>query len=507
VKKEDVMPIIPVNGSRSEPSKPFLQVFDPNKGVPPAEPTAFRLGGGSNPLKFNIEIAYPLLANKSAPRKYIIAVAGSKKFHANKKLMKATLAGNQVVQGIPFPKGTIVEFWDDGSLYNVELPSAWTIKGIMCANGRTTFYSNGTLWSFTLAARQTIQGIVFPKGSEIDLTSKNKLEKVRLPSNQIIKGIPVAGGIKCPYISLDVQVLFHPNGMVRQALLTQAHTFHGISFPKNTQVTLDDKGNLVDTYLPHNMKIKGFTWAGGTRKTPGGTGFSQTGVKFYGDGKIAGGHLVSDTIIQGIKCQHVKLYSLGFDTYETSSVSFHHNGKLKSAYLSQDQVIGGVKCAKDTEVTFHPNGKLKSASLTTSQAIQGIHCSNLIFGIGPHPHITFHSNGKIKSARLFRSQVIRGIPSSGNISLYKNGRVSSTTLSRDATISGIRCKAQTWVELHPNGKLSSGALARDRIIWGIKFPTGSEIKMNKRGKITRVTLTKDAVVGGKRHTSGTYWGK
>lgn len=501
------MPIAPVSSSRSKLRKPFLQSLELNKVPSFAESTSFRLNGKSNPLKFSRRLAHPLLANNGDPRKYIIAVAGSKKFHKNGKLEKATLAGNQVVQGIPLPKGTAVEFWDDAKLYNAVLPSAWTVQGIMCAKGRIWFSHSGTISDVTLAARQKIQGIFFPKGTRIEFTDKKKLKEVRLSSNLTIKGIPAAGGIKCPYISLDVEVQFHPNGMVRQALLTKAHSFHGTSFPKDTQVTLNDKGKLVDTYLPRDMTIKGIKWAGGTRRTPGGMGFSQTGVKFYGNGKIAGGHLASDTTIQGIKCQRAKLYSHGFDNYETSSVSFHTNGKLKSAYLSQDQVIMGVKCAKDNGVAFHPNGKLKSASLAKSQVIQGVHCSNIIFGLWPRPDVTFHPNGKLESARLWRNQVIRGIPCSGDIYLYKNGRVSRTELSRDATISGIRCKAKTWIKLYPNGRLESGTIARDRIIWNTKFPAGSEIRMNKRGKITRVTLTKDSVIGGKLHKSGTYWGK
>lgn len=215
------------------------------------------------------------------------------------------LSTDTSIQGINFPKGTKVYFYESGELSDV-----------------------------ILSQDQKIQGINFPKGTGIGFSRNGKLAGARLPfgCDQEIQGIPCTG---------DYRIKFYESGNLRHAKLSRDKEIQSILCAEGHQIVLYESGKLTVATLAQDQEIQGVKFSKGTN------------ISLYESGKLKQADLFQDQEIQGIFC---------------SRAYFYESGKLKSAELSQNQEIQGRKCATGSFVTFYESGKIETAELLKSSA-------------------------------------------------------------------------------------------------------------------------------------------
>ncbi len=172
------------------------------------------------------------------------------------------------IQGITFPSGTEVRFYESGKLYQVILPQDQDIYGIPCARDFPVyFYESGNLGRAVLYQDKEIQGIRFDQGSYLFFYDSGNpgFEATEKDQDREIQDSVEAEG----YTS------FLEPGMLKIAVPAQRQEVEGILCPAGGAISFYESGKIKQITLGQDEEIEGKLYSKGDT------------VRFYENGMIA----------------------------------------------------------------------------------------------------------------------------------------------------------------------------------------------------------------------------
>lgn len=252
------------------------------------------------------------------------------------------LDNDTTIQGIVFPKGTEVQFYNSGKFRYIKLPQDQEIQGIKFVEGNYLhFYESGKPKSAQLTQDHKIKGVKFIKGTGINFDESGDPCSVVLSQDQEIQGIKFIKGS---------DISFYESGKLSRAKLAQDQEIQGIKVTKGkytgNNLRFYETGKLKSVRLIEPAEIQGLKFAKGTD------------IVFYESGKIRYANLLEDQDIQGMKLMK--------GTY----LNFYESGKLEAAVLAENKEIQGIKFAKETRISFDGSGKLRDSILLAQQYLK-----------------------------------------------------------------------------------------------------------------------------------------
>ena len=176
--------------------------------------------------------------------------------------------------------------------------------------------------------------------------------------------------------------------------------------------------------------------------------------------------LKEDTIIDGIRFR------------KNSSVDFDERGKLAGGRIANDIIIDGVKLSKDAIILFK-NGRISSAmGVGEKDKIQysGLMC--------------FNNNGVFTGGELKNNTVFSGVlwKSGTDIRFNEKGILKSVEPVEDTVIDKVKYKQNEWVEYFDNGKVLWGMISGDQLIKGLWLKDSSSVSYYENGLVKEATL-------------------
>jgi hypothetical protein len=157
------------------------------------------------------------------------------------------------------------EYDTSGVLIKCKLKKVYQIENIPCRDW-LRFYSDGSLKQCELAEKTELQGIAFPKYSILFFRENGSINNAWMGSDLEIDGIPCKGGwgkvdtkfyssgkLKSCFLSENREIqeipckasLFHPvifyeNGKLKQATLCRDAEIHGILYEKGSTIAFEN---------------------------------------------------------------------------------------------------------------------------------------------------------------------------------------------------------------------------------------------------------------------------
>ncbi|MFO0744131.1 MAG: hypothetical protein U1F43_00465 [Myxococcota bacterium] len=178
-------------------------------------------------------------------------------FHPNGALAQATISRDHVERGLPFKRGTLLSWNEDGTL-GAHVGESHAFDGVVVPAGASLRLDEGgrlISWSRRLAVEETVGGLACQGGSVVTCFADGRPERLTLSRSQVVDAIPVMGGT-------DLEL--HSNGHVAAATLAEAHEVAGVRFEAGTTLVFRPTGSLSVAQLAEDMDIGGRTFVDGT---------------------------------------------------------------------------------------------------------------------------------------------------------------------------------------------------------------------------------------------------
>ena len=194
------------------------------------------------------------------------------------------------------------------------------VPRLKTAKGSAAYHANGSLKHATLAATALIQGTVYPKGTDVEFSTRGTLQLVALPIR-----LHIQGKLFAPHAHTNLysnhHIYFHANGKVMSGALAEPQTIDGVSCEK---LTLEESSEYSSTLI--------------------------VGVSFHPNGRLATARLAAPLGVGRIVCAR------GTD------IAFHDNGALKSCVLARPMEIERKQLSTGSTLQLRKDGTLSKWS-------------------------------------------------------------------------------------------------------------------------------------------------
>lgn len=198
----------------------------------------------------------------------------------NKAVVAATLSQEFKISGLVLKKGTSLQIWDDGSLFEFEPLAGQTVGDMSFQEQEATlrFAKGGVLESVYLKKAKTLQGYQWESGYHVE---------------------------------------FHPNGKIARGTLAAGNSKAGLVLKEKSELRLYPSGQIQSAKLASDSQYEKFTLKGDPN--PGET-------QFWSNGKLREAILAKDFLIDSYECGPGK-------------ISFFETGHLQTLHLAKDRKI------------------------------------------------------------------------------------------------------------------------------------------------------------------------
>ena len=297
-------------------------------------------------------------------------------------LVEGKLSANANIGGVPFQKGSEVEFYKEFS-QDVYYPVRGTLAEKYTVNGAS--FPPGTVldWSRDPYRPEALRLAILAEPSvvlgrklqgNILFHENGQVENFTLAENSRIDGVPCFG-TRDPNQSSGgfLDVSFYPSGKLKSGVLSQSHVLASFTYPKESRLDFYETGELRSFLLPHSPNSPSIMIGGVSCDTDSHSFHSSMVPESYVDG------YASET--EGVKTMfNVLLYKNGKVAYcdidkdqsffgiplsSNSSgfvgVAFYESGKLRRGHLAKDQTISKIQLPAETGIELYESGALKSA--------------------------------------------------------------------------------------------------------------------------------------------------
>ncbi|MEM7183489.1 MAG: hypothetical protein AAF518_21455, partial [Spirochaetota bacterium] len=238
------------------------------------------------------------------------------------------------------------------------------------------------------------------------------------------------------------------NLTAKKRILSKKETIKGYSFPKDTELHFNGRGNLWSARIIHATQFKTLKLFGGEF------------LRFYPNGNL-----------MSIDTYHGKsaLTINGIPMAPQKKIYFHTNSNLKEITLAKKYKINQILFHPGDTLAFFPNGHLKTARIQTPTSIQGIDIHKYSKDNFPENKIDFFQGGSLKAFDAFTAYTIQGYPAAGEqrILFYPNGKVYRMKLSEDIEYKGKELYGKVETFFRENGVPDWQVFPDDRqeLIW------------------------------------------
>ncbi|MFO1462919.1 MAG: hypothetical protein U1F66_04020 [bacterium] len=330
-------------------------------------------------------------------------------------------------------------------------------------------HENGMPHEVELSGPQLIEGVLARSSLPVKFHPNGRLRSVHLIQDQVIQGIPLQAKQIMPY------TIFSDSGPIQLRFLRETYRF---------PVAFHPNGRLWGGALAAETVLQGMSFPPGTV------------IHLNSDGQLTYAHLSVPRVLQEIPCDTL------WDIF------FYPNGRIEKTMISKAHEVEGIPCQSGSWVHFHANGRLARAELGLAHEFAGIR-------IPQKSAIELDEQGRIRSFSLLEPLVFQGIrvatrrydffgEKSPRVWLDEQGKLEALELDQDQVIQNIPCQKETPVLFYKDGHLAEANLALDITQDGVTLPKGSRIQLDGSGRLRGVLLAKPARIQGADRRAGAW---
>lgn len=225
-----------------------------------------------------------------------------------------------------------------------------TIRGEQVNFSYVRMRANGIPWEGELSDNQQIQGLHWSTKDWVSFHDNGQIERGSLLTGAEIQGIPCESNI----------VMFHPDGRLQGAHLSEDAVIQEYSFRAGTSIFFDKESRLVETHVGRS----------------GGTALDIPLIEgdvvefLYRENRDRFIIIIlsGEREIQGIPC-----FGNGVRNGQSYvGVEFYPNNRIQHATLSRDFDLCGINLEAGTRIELVEEGKLIGANINHPMTIRGV---------------------------------------------------------------------------------------------------------------------------------------
>lgn len=225
----------------------------------------------------------------------------------------------------------------------------------------------------TLMQPMAVEGTGIPVGASVEYSDCRgtwHMVKVTVPAPITFRGVSFRGGFAFDDENATPKVSGVLAADVRQ---------NGMTFGRETFVTIDEAGRVMEGVLQEAYRVRGAALPAGTHVL-----WTSDSKTFFAD---------PPPILTRAEAERQPGELVLEDGLTTvGTVTFRANGGLRSATLARETRISRVSCMG--HVVFHPSGQLKSCDVAVGERVNGM----------PAELANFYEDGSLRSIRANLTQ-------------------------------------------------------------------------------------------------------